>query len=532
LNIVGSEYIGPVPDPRLSPPQTPPSEHRDDSATQEPAYREHVTGGLVLHPADAPYFRPAYPPNGQHPYYYHPAPYGAYPFYPNYAGYYGYPGYPPYHYPYPYYYPYPAPPARPKRDGYLLGVSIASFICSILVLLGGAVSLMLLALVTLVPASQTTGADQLFSSDVLFTALGVAGIVGGGFSLYHSIRSLFLKKPSGEFKLPWFWLFLVLYIALLVLAGFMASSGNAVSDPPLTILLIALAGILPALTILALALRRLHFPRNAPWPTTWRRFTLAIVSGATVAILLASIFELVLTAVLAVSLGITNLTSIDNPNAPIPNDPRAIMFLLVLVSVIAPLVEETVKPLAVVVLIGRIRSAAEAFILGMSCGIGFDLIETSGYISMGYKDWLDVALQRSTAGLLHGLGAGMVALGWYLLTHRQERRHSVLLALCCWAYAILQHALWNGSFVLQLLPAPVGPYLSNGNLHLGPLNLPSFIIVYVIASVIMLVFLFFVTGKLRGKSSPPAAPPSSGSTEQRRQPSASAFSGIQHVGAK
>ena len=281
------------------------------------------------------------------------------------------------------------------------------------------------------------------------------------------------------------------------------------------------------MTILALALRRLHFPCNAPWPTNWRRFTLALVSGATVAILLASIFELILTAVLAQSLGLTNI-AIDNPDLQIPTNPRMIAFLLVLVSVIAPLVEETIKPLAIVVLIGRVRSAAEAFILGMSCGIGFDLIETSGYISMGYKGWLNVALQRSTAGLLHGLGAGMVALGWYILTHPKERKHAILLGIGCWVYAVLQHALWNGSFVLQLLPAPIGPYLSNGTIALGPVALPSFILVYIIASILMLAFLFFVTGKIRGKT--PTATPSTGIMPEHGTPPAPNAMKMQHAG--
>ena len=93
---------------------------------------------------------------------------------------------------------------------------------------------------------------------------------------------------------------------------------------------------------------------------------------------------------------------------------------------IAPVVEEAVKPLAVVALIGRIRGAAEAFVLGLACGVGFDMVETSGYIGTGYHDWLNVALVRSGSSLLHGFGAAMVALGWYYLTH--AKRHRLLLA--------------------------------------------------------------------------------------------------------
>jgi RsiW-degrading membrane proteinase PrsW (M82 family) len=243
----------------------------------------------------------------------------------------------------------------------------------------------------------------------------------------------------------------------------------------------------------------LHFPIGSQhWPTTWRRFTLALVSGATQAIVFASIFELILSAIAIRSLGVTGF-SLNNPDQPIPSDPRAIGFLLILVSVIAPFVEEAVKPLAVVIMIGRVRTASEAFVLGLASGIGFDLIETSGYISQGYSDWLNVAIQRSSAGLLHGLGAAMVTLGWYYLTHPKESKQPFLLAVGCWGYAVLQHAIWNGSFVLQLLPAPIGPYLTNGVINIGIISIPAFILVYIVETALMLTFLVFVTGRLRRK---------------------------------
>lgn len=503
---------------------------------QEPAYREHVSGSLVVHPADAPYFRPAYVP-------YHmptqPLPaaqlqqagqpiqpaqqpaqqYSGYPAYPSngqqntqqpvahgYQGYYphqpypNYPGYSPYYgnYGYPYPYPFVWRPPQPKRDGYLFGISIASFVGALLVLLGGLACTFILLLVAAFPTAGRLSGSQEFGAVVLFTALCVAGLFGGGFSLYHSIRSVFLKRPSTDFRLPWFWLFLLLYTGVVVIASAMRASHAAVTNIPLTIFLIALAGVLPALTILALTLRRLHFPRTVHWPTSWRRFTLAVVSGSTLAIVLASIFELILTAVLVQSLHISNI-AIDNPNQPIPSDPKAILSIFVLVSVIAPLVEEAVKPLAVVVMIGRVRSAAEAFILGMSAGIGFDLIETSGYISQGYRDWIDVALQRSSAGLLHGLGAAMVALGWYYLTHPKESNHRFLLGFGCMVYAVLQHAIWNGSFVLQLLPAPIGPFFDTGTITLGTISFQAFLLVYVVETLLMLIFLWYVTSKIRGK---------------------------------
>ncbi len=532
----------PAPLSAASSAQPPPEEQPDpiDDHYEEPIYREHVSEPLGWHappfqpvpvyapnqpqagtygqqpaapmPAQAPWqgyqppFQGAAPPrqgtqpphqqqqpaNGNYGYApYYPAPYG-----------YGYPQYPGY-YPYGYPYPYAWPPAKPKRDGYLLGIAITSLIGSGLVLLGGLACLLILLVFAFIPNSNSlnlSGSERL-SGEVLFTALAIAGIIGGSYSVYHSIRSL-MRKPSADFKLPWFWLFLVLYLVLIAIGAVLLVNGQSVANIPLTIVLIALAGILPALTILALGVRRLHFPRSNPhWPTTWRRFTVAIVSGATLAIILASLFELILTAVATTSLGVSGF-SLDNPNQPIPSDPRAIALLFIILSVIAPLVEEAVKPLAVVIMIGRVRSALEAFVLGLVSGIGFDLIETSGYISQGYRDWLDVAIQRSSAGLLHGLGAAMVALGWYFVTHPKESKHRFLLAFGCWGYAILQHAFWNGSFVLQLLPAPVGPYLDTGTITIGTLVLPSFILVYIVETVIMIAFFLFITSKLRKRQPP------------------------------
>jgi PrsW family intramembrane metalloprotease len=485
----------------------------------EPVYREHVSGALYVHPSDAPFFQPvpyqgrpapnqpapeaiyngsSYPGAGYSPqpgYYPQPG-YGPQPGYSPQPGYYSQPyGWHP-----GYVSPYGMPwPPKPRRDGYLLGISIASFICTILVTLGGIGCLLFLTLFVVLGPRAHTSASTAFAGVVEFTALSIAGLAGGGFGIYHSIRALFFQKPSADFKLPWFWLFLIFYAIVLGIAIALRSAGLAVAIVPLTILLIALCGLLPAISVLALAMRRIHFPRQIRWPTNWRRLTLSMVAGATLAVVLAGVFELLLSALTAQALHVTNI-QIDDPNAPLPTNLREIGFLVLLLSVIAPIIEESVKPLAIVVLIGRVRSAAEAFVLGMAGGIGFDLVETSGYMGTGYKNWVDVAVQRSAAGLLHGLGAGMVALGWYYITHRNSLKHRrILIALGCWIYAILQHAIWNGSTFLQILPGPIGHYLANGNINLGSISFPAFLLVYVLETVLMLLFLLFITKRLRPK---------------------------------
>lgn len=472
------------------------------------AYREHVSGPLAP-PQQAPGYPPAqgYPPPGigYPPVPYYPGqsqgypPIQSHPPIPSYQGYAswppGQPGYAPYAYNgYPY--PYPYAPPKPKRDGYLFGVGIASFIGSILVILGGLISLLLLSFLPAV-SSDTLSSSQKFMAAVTFVAFALVCLIGGGFALYHSIRSVFARKPSADFSMPTFWLFVALYAVVIGIGYVLHMQGQDVANLQLTTVLILLAGLFPALAVLALGDRRLHFPKGARWPTSWRRFTLAIVSGATMGVLIAGALELVSQLALVRGQGVNPFLCLNTPDVPACQDPRVINLLLIAVAVIAPLIEEAVKPLAVVVLIGRVRSAAEAFVLGLACGIGFDLIETSGYISADYTNWLNIALIRTGAGLLHGFGAAMVALGWYYLVHPGKKR--VLKALGCWLYAVAQHAIWNGSWGLALLPAPFGPFFNNLTLTIGSVMLPYYVLINIGEALFMLGFFLYMTNKIRGK---------------------------------
>ena len=505
-----------------------PESHVDPQTT----YREHVSGSLAPHPSEAPFFQPAYPPYPPYPGFqpqgYSPqghnylppapnyAPFGGYPpqrpvympnaGYPSYQGYVSPPPYAPIAPPYPGYngytanmYPYPWQPPVPKRDAYLLSMGIASLVGSILVLLAGLGALGILALVAVVPHSNLS-ASEYFASIVLFVAFACAGIVGGGFGLYHSIRSVFLRKPSAGFAMPRFWIFLLLYLVVIGIAYWLQTRGMAVTYPTITAILIAFAAIFPALTILALGDRRLRYPKKSPWPTSWRRFTLAIVSGATLSVGLAAVLEFIIELLLVRGQATNPLLCVEQPNAPNCQDPAVYNIILIIVAVMAPLIEESIKPLAVIIFIGRIRSAAEAFVLGMAAGIGFNLIETTGYISPGYQDWLSIALIRTGSGLLHGFGAAMVTLGWYYLT--RPGKHRGLKVVGCWSYAVLQHAIWNGSWGLTLLPGSIGSFFNNTNVNIGSVSLPSYALVNIAEALFMLAFFIYMTGILRTKQPP------------------------------
>lgn len=484
-------------------------------AQQQPGTPAPYQPGAQSHPNYPAH--PAYPPYPGSPGGYQ----AAQPSYPGYAPYPQYPAYPgysqaPYQQPYGYGYP-PGPYApygwqpQPKRDGYQLAMSIVGLIGSGLAILGGAVCAFFAVLLALVPttASQLP-ASQLFSGMLTLLAFACAGLIGGSFSLYHSIRGL-MQKTSTRFTLPPFWIFVILYAVAIAIGFVLKANKMAVTHAPLTAFLIALTAIFPALALLAIGVRRLRNQGN--WPTTWRRFTLALTSGATLGIGLALLLELGVILLLARGAMATNLTQcIDKPDLPVCQQNPAVFGLIIIVAaLVAPLVEETVKPLGVALFMGRVRSASEAFILGMAAGIGFNLIETVGYIGTGYHDWVDVALQRTATGLLHGFGAAMVALGWYQLTHAKDRRF--LQAFGCWLYAVLQHAIWNGSVTLVLLPAPIGPLLNSWNLNLGFTTLPFPEIINIVEAILFFLFFLYMTGRLRRTTPPPESSP----TEQPSQ---------------
>jgi RsiW-degrading membrane proteinase PrsW (M82 family) len=431
------------------------------------------------------------------------------------------PGYAPPAYMYGYY-GWPPVPAAPKRDGYLFGVGIAAFVCACLATLGGLVCFVFFFLAMLAMNLNTSVSEPsaTFGGLMLFLALGVAGVVGGGVSIYHSARAAFMRKPSIPARLPAFWIFLVAYLVVLGIGYLLHTQGQDVTSLPLTGFLIFLAALFPGLILLSLALRLLRSPDGRVRATTWRRMALALVSGATLAIVLASVLELI--AELFMLGTQTNLFQSLLSSNTVSSNPSLNVILFISLAVVAPLVEESVKPLAVVLLIGRVRSKAEAFALGMACGIGFSLIETVGYISQGYDNWLNVALVRSGAGLLHGLGAAMVAVGWYCLTHKEEGNWSrrILLAVACGGYAVLQHAIWNGTAGLVLLPGPLGTFAQTWFVNLGSLSIDGPTLLNIVEMVGILIFFLIMarrvhlkrsatTGTLVSPDVLPAAPASS-----------------------
>jgi RsiW-degrading membrane proteinase PrsW (M82 family) len=256
--------------------------------------------------------------------------------------------------------------------------------------------------------------------------------------------------------------------------------------------LVVLSAAMPALTVLSFTTWRL---RN---PTSRRHVWMSFIYGSTLAILIALILNTlgeVFVVIFELSLE-PRSTSSGNPIAPSSPDNIQIIGALLLLSVLAPLVEEGVKPLGVVLCIRRIRSPGGAFLMGLAAGCGFAIFESvSIYIGQGQADWIAVAIERIGSSLLHGVGAGMAALGWYYLINGKGVHLRWWRGFGCIAYALFQHGLFNGLALFTSLPGPVSSWLQHP-VYIGQLPLDRGSFIFFIYYAAILAVLTIVTGRL------------------------------------
>lgn len=443
--------------------------------------------------------------------------------YPAQSGYAAYPPYQPYPQPYPAYppmqaqpyqpypYPYPMPyypqyyaPPRPQRapgETYALVIAWIVTITSGIAVIGG---LLVTALGSLGVIDGQAN-DLSFFGGIIGFALGP--IIGGAFGLWYGITGIRRRRSPG-FDLPKAWMLLVL--ALVAIGGGLAvwqfdvSTGRAPATATGILPLATLTGALPALAILAFATQRL---RN---PSTRRHVWMSLFYGMTLAAVFAVVLELFLTVFIALALHLTQQEAqsvLGQPNLSNVT-PKVTLALFLVLSVVAPLVEEGVKPLGALLAIRRLRTPAEAFLVGLAAGVGFDMLETIGYIGQGQADWISVAIERVGAGLLHGVGAGMGALGWYYLINGSGVHLRWLKGIGCGVYAVVQHGLFNAlSLSGQFLPHTISDWL-NQPFFIGSLPLQNNDVIYFGIYLLLIGVLIFMTGRLwRAKGMAERKPP-------------------------
>ena len=140
--------------------------------------------------------------------------------------------------------------------------------------------------------------------------------------------------------------------------------------------------------------------------------------------------------------------------------------------------------------------------MGLVAGCGFAIFESvSIYIGQGQADWVVVAIDRIGSGLVHGVGAGMSALGWYYLINGKGVRLRWWRGFGCFIYALVQHGLFNGLALVVSLPGPISSWLSHP-VYIGQLPLDRSSFVFYIYYGIIITVLITVTGRLARGHSP------------------------------
>lgn len=125
-------------------------------------------------------------------------------------------------------------------------------------------------------------------------------------------------------------------------------------------------------------------------------------------------------------------------------------FVIVELAVVAPLLEETLKPFGA--LVARPRTRSEALLFGAAAGAGFAAIENIAYASgwmWGAEWWIPISVVRMSGSALHVLGTALIALA--LFERRQPKEERLVSLSGAFAVAVSTHALWNGSIAVAIV---------------------------------------------------------------------------------
>jgi RsiW-degrading membrane proteinase PrsW (M82 family) len=302
-------------------------------------------------------------------------------------------------------------------------------------------------------------------------------------------------QPSGPLRLPSVVGLVVATAAAIVSGQLLLVNGVG----PLFWFCFLLAAALPPLAALALASQRL-----GP-ATTWRRMLAGLLAGSLLStnltiLLSVGVSMLAYFLVLPLRDLVTHLLA--SPSLEKLFFSPALVFAFVGLAIVAPLVEELVKPLGALLLAKRLRGPDEAFLVGMAGGVGFAIVENMLYEAAGNQLWAHITVLRASGGVLHPLTAGLVAVGWYGVRQGQPggwRRLSGLYGL-----AVGIHALWNGG--LTVLMSSAGAYFfgtDTWRLNIYGVGQPGVVAVFMVLEAVALWWLLLtVTARLRAPGTP------------------------------
>ena len=299
---------------------------------------------------------------------------------------------------------------------------------------------------------------SLGASEAGFPLTGVTGVASlatlglglGVLLVWHGLRA-WRGEPDALFRPPHPGGLAIVFVGAVGIGQGILSFGLAprLLFPPFHVL----AGMLPALIILAFAGRRLG--GAARQREVVSQVTSGILLGGLGAIVLVGLLGLALAFLLAILVALTpeGLDTLQwlifSLRDPVwwkdPNNLSSLIFtpaglagVFLLTVIISPLVEELLKPVGVL-LIWRRPGRAEAFLWGLAGASGFAAAEGMFNSAVDLDAWLPVVLMRVGTSQVHCLAGGLVGLGWYFLRTDGQPWRAVGLYLV----AVALHGTWN-----------------------------------------------------------------------------------------
>ena len=265
-------------------------------------------------------------------------------------------------------------------------------------------------------------------------ALGVAAVgIGLGLPLAWAGWRALQGRPGHVFRLPRWWVWLLLFLGVLVFGQAVAMTGPAA---PLMPLFQIAAGALPPLIFLAWAFDAAG--RQASQITRRPAFgslawgglggaglaligeLLLVIAGLVVAIVALSVTDPELTArlqTLVTQMGRTGRGLGMSELAELASSPVIVIAALTLLGILAPALEEVAKALAVPLVAGTGRrlTRLDGFLFGVAAGAGFAIVEgiLNGTLALRMSGaWAGLMVFRGSAAAMHCLASGLVGLGW------------------------------------------------------------------------------------------------------------------------
>jgi hypothetical protein len=405
-------------------------------------------------------------------------------------------------------YPYASPMvpqhmAPPKQDSYLQGLAITTIICSALLLIVGLVGVpvTLLDFFSSYFSIDQTNAAVFFSYQALYLTGTIFCLAGGGFSLFHAIRSV-LKRPSTTVVLPPFWALLIPYV--IVLAGLFAIEATGGEIPLVLLVILFLVAVSPLAGAAFIALSLHALPSNAA-AITWRRLTVSLVSGATAPFFLVALLYSIINTGLRYAL---YSCAGANPPSYCTNGDQFLAITFILIAIIGPIIIATITPLLLAFYIRKVQKAGEALLLGLACGTGFGIMEGVFIAGTAYHNWVGVLLTSFGMIIINGTGAALVTLGWYHVLN-PDHRH-LPKAFGYWLWAVVAQIIFYLLSIAVPVIKPIHTFLNAWKVSLGTGIVSLYEIGYMAVVIVVAGLFLYLMQRLRKEDTLSAvvAPPS------------------------